>query len=733
MLFSINCIEKISMDEIPIKEKNKVGECDEKLFKGLKSRRYFLNDFYFHDQNEKEPRINTHRALDENFFGPHINVQAVVGENGSGKSSLMELIYIAINNFSYMFERGHDNERPGAESLYYVPGLFVRVYFSIGKKIYILESKGLILDLFCRDYSVENCKIVSKAHFVISEHELVSLMTDEGIANLIEEFFYTIVSNYSLQSFIPTNYIHDVYVFESGRDRKIEKEDAVNNVWINSIFHKNDGYIRSIVLNPYRNNGNIDITNELALSKDRVAALFLWAKQKGSIYFKPYTYYNLRIELRQSFLKNKIKKIWKLKGDEEKQFDEKFQSDEMCLKIINWKLAEILKNHFELSKETDYHDYKKRAMLYLQLKIITIVNKYDSFLGYKNVVTLEKKFDKPMIEFNGGIGNLIVALNDKESHVTKKIMRTIWFLKLSNEAVDRIFAKDCLYNGELYFDELSDEWIEECCAKIEQSKKEGRKIDINEMSGPFTEYKKEKNREFTDPVWIDRILPPSLFHYELFLEKEKDVLPFNGLSSGELQLLETISIHSYHIENILSAKREYYINRKKRFHPKYRCVNMIFDEAEMCFHPDFQRQFVSRMLDLIVSMKQNWYESGGCCINIIILTHSPFILSDIPNSNILYLQDGNEIDVDELITFGSNINDLLYHSFFLGTGDKGFVGEFAKSKIKSLSDFFINKKTKLYPNSSATPEWTEKWANSFLETIVGDEMIKNVLRQIKES
>ena len=275
MLFSINCIEKISMDEIPIKEKNKVGECDENLFKGLKSRRYFLNDFYFHDQNEKEPRINTHRALDENFFGPHINVQAVVGENGSGKSSLMELIYIAINNFSYMFERGHDNERPGAESLYYVPGLFVRVYFSIGKKIYILESKGLILDLFCRDYSVENCKIVSKAHFVISEHELVSLMTDEGIANLIEDFFYTIVSNYSLQSFIPTNYIHDVYVFESGRDRKIGKEDAVNNVWINSIFHKNDGYIRSIVLNPYRNNGNIDITNELALSKDRVAALFL--------------------------------------------------------------------------------------------------------------------------------------------------------------------------------------------------------------------------------------------------------------------------------------------------------------------------------------------------------------------------------------------------------------------------------------------------------------------------
>ena len=64
---------------------------------------------------------------------------------------------------------------------------------------------------------------------------------------------------------------------------------------------------------------------------------------------------------------------------------------------------------------------------------------------------------------------------------------------------------------------------------------------------------------------------------------------------------------------------------------------------------------------------------------------APFVLSDIPNSQILYLDDGNVVhpknhfssENDEIKTFAGNISRLLNQSFFM----RAFVGEFAKRKI----------------------------------------------------
>ena len=68
--------------------------------------------------------------------------------------------------------------------------------------------------------------------------------------------------------------------------------------------------------------------------------------------------------------------------------------------------------------------------------------------------------------------------------------------------------------------------------------------------------------------------------------------------------------------------------------------------------------------------------------NIIVVTHSPFILSDIPQDNVLFLKDGkNDNEVCDFKTFGANIHDLLRTSFFL---ENGLVGEFANNKIEEL-------------------------------------------------
>ncbi|WP_041253165.1 hypothetical protein [Flavobacterium columnare] len=76
-------------------------------------------------------------------------------------------------------------------------------------------------------------------------------------------------------------------------------------------------------------------------------------------------------------------------------------------------------------------------------------------------------------------------------------------------------------------------------------------------------------------------------------------------------------------------------------------------------------------------------------IQIIITTHDPLTLSDIPNNNIIYLKEKNQItkvlDFDDVQrptkTFGANISDLLADSFFV---KDGLIGDFAKDKIEEV-------------------------------------------------
>ena len=64
-------------------------------------------------------------------------------------------------------------------------------------------------------------------------------------------------------------------------------------------------------------------------------------------------------------------------------------------------------------------------------------------------------------------------------------------------------------------------------------------------------------------------------------------------------------------------------------------------------------------------------------INIMLATHSPFILSDIPHSNVLCLgENANGVEG----TLGANIIELLGNSFFLSS----VIGKVATQEIKRL-------------------------------------------------
>ena len=111
------------------------------------------------------------------------------------------------------------------------------------------------------------------------------------------------------------------------------------------------------------------------------------------------------------------------------------------------------------------------------------------------------------------------------------------------------------------------------------------------------------------------------------------------------------------------------------------------DEIDLTLHPQWQKKYINELIKLLLFFNNKKF-------HIIFTSHSPFIISDIPKQNIIFLdtdENGNCKVVDGLKekkeTFGANIHTLLSDSFFM---KDGLMGEFAKTKIdkiiKNLND-----------------------------------------------
>lgn len=165
-------------------------------------------------------------------------------------------------------------------------------------------------------------------------------------------------------------------------------------------------------------------------------------------------------------------------------------------------------------------------------------------------------------------------------------------------------------------------------------------------------------------------LPPAIYKWQIYFQKENDscLIPFDSLSSGEKQRYFSVGAIIYHLLNIDSIG-------SGSVH--YKAVNLMLEEIELYFHPEWQRSFTLYLMETIRQMTFNQIKS----INVIYVTHSPYILSDIPKTNVLFLKNGNADNSMQENTFGANINGLLRNGFFLPSLP---MGEFAHQKINRL-------------------------------------------------
>lgn len=476
----------------------------------IKKLYYFNQNFIINGNNIKvnENAISIYK-LDSI---KNVNISAIVGKNGVGKSTIIELLIMAINNIAYVIQNSN--------------------------KYYNLK---------------------------------------------LEQFFYTIYTNYSIHSLNERNY--------SGN-------------WLGKLFHKNDAYQTPIVIEPYREEGVIDINKLENLTIQRLISNILDPINYNEDKKYPELIKNIyATHLKISLKKEKIDEILK-------NFNSLGIKD-----ILNSEKHKNILSFFDIENTTNHYD--ELVKIYICDKVKNIAKTYYNYKDYINDYS--------------NVNYLKQLINDK-THVTFKLHQAINFLK---------------YDVKYSYSDLNDV----------------RTLASN-ISFLISKY--------SNLITID-LIPPSIFDIEIILNNDQNNT-FKNLSSGQKQKIYTLSSIMYHLQNIDSR------HRSDTSFIKYQNVNLILDEIELYFHPDMQRTFI---YDILKTIKNNGYLENILSLNIMVVTHSPFILSDIPKSNIMYLHENKDFNgVDEIgQTFGANVHTLLDNSFFM---ENGLMGEFAKKSIQNI-------------------------------------------------
>lgn len=401
----------------------------------------------------------------------NINISAIVGKNGSGKSTLVELFIKTINNLFYKYSKDPNyNFHPVRN----VTGIEVNIYYKINTevfKLYVFSNKGK-----------ENCLYkIYQYTFKESLREYKDIQDITSFFNL-KDFFYTEVINYSLYAYNP-------------------KQDGE---WITKIFHKNDAYQTPVVLNPYRERGNIDINIENDLVFQRLLANLLRYNSNKKLNL------NLGDNLEASFLLLELSSPEYYKEKSEKDFDIILSDfdDNYKDKILDSLLSQFHEKTLKIKADNKLLDLSK---LYILYKLISICNKYEE---YKN----EKYFDtntKNFIDLQG----LIKRLKEDNSHITFKLRQTLNYL----------------IHQHIKFDTT-------------------KTINKLEFKIVAQEIKKVVDREECN---IINCLPPPIFKIDIELISNKsgeNNIKFNTLSSGEKQQIYSINSIYYHLTNLNSVK-----------------------------------------------------------------------------------------------------------------------------------------------------------------------------------
>ena len=742
-------------------------ECELGIMRALwPNETYFLYNDYEDDYDEYGSWVGikrcqaTNDTLPLDFFSiqeiaknnktttPTVSISAIVGKNGDGKSSLIELMLRVINNFAFAYGFREDQD-----SLAFVNGVAAILYYEIDGVLYFIrcENENVTTSYISKTGDKQQLK----------QHQ--------------QKLFYTVVANYS------------IYAYNALHFHRETEEDE--NCWINGVFHKNDSYQTPLVLNPMRTDGIFDVNREENLCRQRLMALYTDLADEEDVRVINETKiasgfaFNLEdtSKLESVTLKQYFRTTWKstdlnppasnLEGYVKSFLNTKNnQSKESVRQDLDWeiqfwlqygelwdkyrslfKLAEEVEKEIYKENNADYAEEDTDLRRYLTVaeivfgqivgnrterrKVLKSLSLVSAMCGNMTGLQLQRLvliidvcelwskhpwFNRPNT-FSNAIKNYLEGTNKgvEKCHALLYVVYKTISIFFQYQSFLHLLPLNLrfFYLFERRFEDGSEyyERLPQCFNELFSDKEHlhlVKKYDtlklrqtinflvhnsfkLNRTEDWFT----EKDFGYSKYIRFERLqgfikdakakcdeetialLPPPIFVGDILIREGEDRsgnprFRMSDLSSGELQMLNSISTYLYHLRNL-----NYHVGKADLI--EYSYVNLILEEVELYFHPDYQRQYVYRMLKKIEQIKLDNIKA----INIILVTHSPFVLSDIPKNNVLFLQEGKPVHVMQENTFGANIHALLQNGFFL---EGSPMGEFAKEKINNMFERLHN-------------------------------------------
>lgn len=642
-----------------------------------------------------------------------VEVSAIVGRNGEGKSTVIELILRLINNFAYV-----SGFKASQESLRFVTKMSAAMFYEIDDVIYSIRCDEDGLKWYEEDKEID-----------LSERgdsqKLEKLRHDHR-----QKLFYTLVINYALYSY---NSLH--FAFES----------YGNGCWLDGLFHKNDSYQTPLVINPMRTDGNINVNKELGLSIQRLMAIFTDAGNEreqrivsegieafGFGFSLENSSKMLDVTLRDYFeaVADDECRMEDLEGSEPMEtakellgnFHEFFSTlDEILEKndaLVNW-LSSYEVDHTPKHGYTDlagYVDFIAQAyeeekydhpfdliqemrffipgrnlrwMNYAQLYRLLLLLAVWEVLREINVVELNESLDEYLRDLDNPANKAILYIPYKVIEIlstyepykkasyhydaTCDAMKLNWpnysIKKTLERDIESILRKDDYTTLKL---RQTINYLKERKGSMYNAQPilwspEGYKWLI-----PFSELKKEIHNEGESLSSMLKKLPPPVFKGEIMLmDTGGNQFPLSSLSSGQQQRLNSSGALVYHLRNL-----DYRATETDRI--EYDYVTVIMEEVELYFHPEYQRTLIAYFLNQIERAQLRHIKG----IHLLFVTHSPFILSDVSRRNVLYLSKEGRQPMKE--SFAANIYDLLDDHFFLNET----IGGIALGKISEMVDLY---------------------------------------------
>ena len=644
-------------------------------------------------ENEKEVFIPKDSLYDQHLFNggkTKVSIGAIVGKNGSGKSTLVDLTIRMMNNVAAAII-GEMPRFAAAEHLHFIDHLFGELIYLRDGKVLRLEMRNRKINLYEYDLDCDDenglwfrensrCKTILKGK---EDDKHSALTVSTKMAMLQDCFFYSVICNYSFYA-----YNFRDYVYEQTDNKRIEEitngkgvERNEEKFWISGVFHKNDGYQTPIVLNPWRRDGNLDVKKENDLAMERIISLLFYYDMFQNRY--PFRKILDKLTLRYIKLPERGLKSFARKDMVASLFGNNSKYDVLKKNLDDWLYDLIIEKwkHVFYIGDIGNTPIDQDAKDYAVFKTLKICSHY---IGYLDIIEemMKANADKDKLKAR------LEELGSDRTHITSKLRRACYQLRY----------KYYQYQGD------------------KETGKAVEDIDIwmNEVR------RKHDDTKEGHPITYDDLLPPPLFEFNLGIEDTKGrVVPFTGLSTGERQASYVISNLMYHLVNINSAWND----PTNAHEVKYHYVNMMLDEVELYFHPELQRSFVDMVMSAIRSVDLPNIHG----LNITLVSHSPFVISDLPHTNIMYLGKREA----EKRTFGANIYDLLNSSFFMDDS----IGELAKSRITLFAQAYHlqmeewriadSKEEKREANPNCLPFVKENADTTiYLCSIVGDDYLR---------